>query len=202
MRRSWLLIRHGETDASARGEFRSRTESDLTSAGRAVAQQVGEELSILSPTAIFSSPARRAVDTARIAGFTPVIEPDLAEWDLGDLEGVGAEQFRRNHPGWSLFTDGPPDGSGESTAEVRGRAKRVIQRLDRDNERMTVVFSHGQFLRVLALTMVGLGLEVAPALSFGPGRTAFLTERAHGRVVAGWNLAPTGLAAAVQTGWC
>lgn len=201
MRRSWLLVRHGETDASARGEFRSRSESDLTPAGRTAARLVGQELTALDPGAVLSSPARRAVDTARLGGFEPTIQPDLAEWDLGDLEGLGAEKFRTDNPGWSLFTDGPPGGTGESTEDVQVRASRVIERLDRDEYALTVLFSHGQFLRVLALAFVGLDLGVAPRLAFGPGRTVFITERAHGRVVAGWNLAPNGLADAVRAGW-
>lgn len=200
-RRSWLLIRHGETYASARGEFRSFTESDLTAAGQASARLMGEQLAALSPAAVFSSPARRAIDTARLAGFSPTLDPDLAEWNLGDLEGLGAERFRRNHPGWSLFSHGPPDGSGESTTQVRARAERVAQCLEDESSETTVIFSHGQFLRVLALTMVGLDLDVAPRLSFGPGRTAFITERAHGRVFGGWNLPAVSLSTAVQAGW-
>ncbi len=66
---------------------------------------------------------------------------------------------------------------------------------------MTVVFSYGQFLRVLAMAMLGLNTEIGVAFVLGPGRTGFVVKREYGLVLAGLNLPRQGMAAAISSGW-
>ena len=74
------------------------------------------------------------------------IEPDLAEWDYGDYEGLHSLDIRKDRPGWSLFRDGCP--RGEVPAHVSDRADRLIARL-RTLDGYIALFSHGDFGRVL-----------------------------------------------------
>jgi broad specificity phosphatase PhoE len=60
---------------------------------------------------------------------------------------------RKKQPEWNLFRDGGP--RGESPAQVSERADRMVARL-RTLEGNIAVFSHGQFLRVMAARWIGL----------------------------------------------
>jgi broad specificity phosphatase PhoE len=199
--RSWLLIRHGETEASIKGEFRSYSQSPLTQTGREKAMRIGVDLASMKPGLVLSSPSERALDTARLAGFFPDVDPDLQEWNLGEMEGEVASEVRAANPGWSLFIDGPKGPTGESPTDAIRRARRMAERLRNSSESLTVVFSHGQFLRVLTCAMLDIGLDIAPMLALGPARSAFVVERAHGPALGGWNLPAGCLSTAVSSGW-
>jgi broad specificity phosphatase PhoE len=139
-----------------------------------------------------TSPLSRAAETAAAAGY-PEADRDerIIEWDLGSLEGVEAERFRSEHPNWNLFIDGPPDNSGESTAAVRKRARKVVDSVESDPRQMVVLVSHGQFLRALVTEFVGLPLAAGRALSLGPARAGLVTRRGSRWSMTGWNLLPT-----------
>jgi probable phosphoglycerate mutase len=86
------------------------------------------------------------------------IEPDLAEWNYGDYEGLRTVDIRKGRPGWNVFRDGCP--GGESPAQVSKRADRLIARL-RTLEGDLAIFSHGHFGRVIAVRWIELGIEQA-----------------------------------------
>lgn len=54
-------------------------------------------------------------------------EPNLAEWDDGDYEGLRTAEIHESHPQWSLWEDGSP--RGEMPADVGVRADQLIARL-------------------------------------------------------------------------
>src|SRR5947209_3232779 len=84
----WLL-RHGETEWSASGQHTGSTDIPLTEAGKEQARAMGKMLGDLSPALVLSSPRRRALDTAELAGLrVDETTEDLAEWDYGDYEGM------------------------------------------------------------------------------------------------------------------
>ena len=59
--------------------------------------------------AVLSSPRRRALVTAELAGLAVTrVEPELAEWDYGRYEGRTTAEIRRGRPGWDVWTDGCP----------------------------------------------------------------------------------------------
>src|SRR5246127_5331 len=122
-----LLLRHGETEWSLSGRHTGSTEVDLTENGRTQAKLAGgvlRGLNLVDPLVI-SSPRRRALDTAELAGLTvDEISPLLAEWDYGEYEGVTTEKIRETNPDWLVWTHGCP--GGESVAQVSERADRAI----------------------------------------------------------------------------
>jgi probable phosphoglycerate mutase len=89
------------------------------------------------------------------ASSGPDVEPDLAEWDYGDYEGLRSADICHHRPGWNLFRDGCPN--GESPAQVGTRADRLIARV-RIMEGDVALFSHGQFGAALAARWIGLGV--------------------------------------------
>lgn len=144
--------------------------------------------SLLAPvdfSLVLSSPRRRALRTAELAGHdAPVVDEDLVEWDYGDYEGITTEEIRRHVPGWTVWTH--PSPNGESAGDVSARLDRVVARV-RATSRRCLVFGHGHALR--ALTARWLGLPVTEGRLFRLD-TATVSVLAHERetpVIARWN---------------
>lgn len=143
-----ILLRHGETEWSAAGRHTGRTDIALTALGvrqaRAAARLLAD-LGLRDPL-VLSSPRRRALETARLAGLAPErVDEDLAEWDYGEYEGLTTAQIRVDAPDWTVFTQPCP--GGEHAEGVRRRADRVLAGLPA--ERDAVLVGHGHFSRVL-----------------------------------------------------
>jgi broad specificity phosphatase PhoE len=149
------FVRHGGTEWSLSGQHTGRTDIPLTPRGENEARALRPLLSTLTFSRVFTSPRIRARRTAELVGLEPnaEIEPDLAEWDYGEYEGLHTADIRKERPGWSVFRDGCP--GGEMLAQVSDRADRLLARLRllRGN---VALFSHGQFGRVLAARWIGL----------------------------------------------
>lgn len=148
-RQIWL-VRHGETEWSRTGKHTGHTDVPLTDAGRTQATAIGRRLAGHPFGLVLTSPLGRAADTAAIAGFADATpDPDLLEWDYGELEGRTTPEIREDMPGWTIW-DGPWPGA-ETVDEVGARVDRVLARcLDPSVQGDTLVFSHGHLLRILA----------------------------------------------------
>jgi broad specificity phosphatase PhoE len=80
-----LLLRHGETDANARGLLLGRSDPPLTDVGRAQARAMAE--SVPRPTVVISSPLRRALETAAAFGVPVQVDERWTELDYGAFDG-------------------------------------------------------------------------------------------------------------------
>ena len=153
-----LLLRHGETEWSRSGRHTGRTDLELLDIGRDQARLAAAALTELqlSDPVVISSPRRRALETAELAGLRVTdISPDLAEWDYGDYEGLTTREIRETVPGWTVWTHDCP--GGESAAQVSARADRAIAMALEHMETRDVVFvGHGHFSRSLLSRWVEL----------------------------------------------
>jgi broad specificity phosphatase PhoE len=143
-----VLVRHGETEWSKSGQHTGVTDLPLTDVGRQQAEGTGRLLAGRSFARVLVSPLSRATETARLAGYgdVAVVDPDLVEWNYGDLEGRTTTEIRETYPGWTVW-DGPIPG-GETIEQVAARTDRVIeQALAADGD--VALFGHGHCLRVL-----------------------------------------------------
>ncbi len=154
------LIRHGETEWALSGRHTGLTDISLTANGEEEARRLGRRLRQIAFAHVLTSPLKRARQTCALVGLdnVPVIEPDLAEWEYGDYEGMRSVDIRKDRPDWSIFRDGCPH--GEMPAAIGDRADRLIARLRR-LEAKVALFSHGQFGGVLAARWIGLPLVEA-----------------------------------------
>jgi probable phosphoglycerate mutase len=103
----FYFLRHGETEANVAGLITGTLDVDLTAQGRAQALGAAQTLAREPITAVYSSPLRRASDTAQPIAKAlrlPVkVIDELAERRRGELEGqprvmlsdqaLGAEDF-------------------------------------------------------------------------------------------------------------
>ena len=163
-----ILIRHGETDWNLERRIQGgNSDTQLNERGQRQAESLALRLKTEKIQAIYSSPLRRARDTARaIARYhqlTVGIEPSLKEIEVGELEGVSiaevgkhlSELLIKHKPGEEL----PRLPGGESVTEVQQRVWGTIQRLvDKHREGVLVVVGH--YFTVLTAICAALNLPL------------------------------------------
>jgi probable phosphoglycerate mutase len=173
-----ILVRHGETEWSLNGRHTGRTDLPLTAAGELRASRLRSLLGGVAFDHVLSSPLRRALETCALAGLRSgaVIDPDLQEWDYGDYEGLTTPEIRSRRPGWNVFQDGCP--GGESVAQVSLRADRLLARVGGLGGNVAL-FSHGQFLRVLASRWIGQPVGLGGHLALDTASISVLGYEHH-----------------------
>jgi broad specificity phosphatase PhoE len=154
--REIVLVRHGQTEWSASGRHTSFTDLDLTPEGERQSSQLGQLLARRAFAAVLSSPLKRALHTAELAGLTvTATDDDLLEWNYGAYEGRTTVEIRQERPGWSVWHDDSP--GGESAADVGTRADRVLDRVRTMLSSGDVALvGHAHMLRVLTARWLGL----------------------------------------------
>jgi len=182
------LVRHGPTEWSESGRHTGRTDVPLSDAGRAAAAALAPVLAGHHFDLVLASPASRALETARLAGFERCeIATDLREWDYGDLEGVTTAQIRQRGPEWADWTIWTgPGANGETINEVAARAARVIARADASSGDV-LLFGHGHQLRVLAALAVGLEPGAGARLALDAASVSVIGHEHESRVLRLWN---------------
>jgi ribonuclease H / adenosylcobalamin/alpha-ribazole phosphatase len=164
----FLLLRHGQTALSVQRRYSGRGNPELTDLGRqqaqAAARYLGERGGI---AAVFSSPLRRAYDTATAAAkalnLDVTVDDDLIETDFGSWEGLTfAEAAQRDpelHTRWLRDTSTQPPG-GESFDAA-------LERVCRARERISAMHQGATVLVVSHVTPIKMLLRMA--LDAGPG---------------------------------
>jgi probable phosphoglycerate mutase len=186
-----VLVRHGETEWSRAHRHTSVTDLPLTAEGERQATAVAAAMAGRRFEAVISSPRRRALRTAELAGLTvTTVDTGLVEWDYGEYEGLTTQEIRTTRPDWNLWTDGCP--GGEAPGQVAARVDAVLLRTALLLAHGDVALvGHGHSLRVLGARWVGL-----PALAGGLFRLDTATLSALGfereqQVILRWNASAT-----------
>ncbi len=185
------LVRHGQTEWSLSGQHTGRTDIPLTPRGEDEARALEASFRGLAFSHVLASPRQRARQTAALVGLgaAVAVEPDLAEWDYGDYEGLRSVEIRARRPGWSIVRDGCPN--GESPAQIAARADRLVGFLSALTGNVAV-FTHGHFGRCLAARWIGLDLTAVQNLLLGTacyGVLGYDPGHPENRVIAHWNIA-------------
>lgn len=185
--RQVVLVRHGETEWSRTRRHTSFTDLPLTEAGRREAEQLRPVLTRWTFTLVLGSPRQRALDTARLAGFGDrvEVEPDLAEWNYGDYEGLTTPEIRRSVPGWTVFSH--PSPGGETDRQVAARVDRVIART-RQAGGPVLLFAHAHVLRVLAARWLEQEARFGRHLLLHTGKISVLGEEHGTPAILSWNV--------------
>jgi broad specificity phosphatase PhoE len=180
------LCRHGETEWSRDGRHTSRTDLPLTPEGEGQARRLRSRLSGVAFDVVLTSPRRRSVDTAALAGFPEAaVEPAAEEWDYGEFEGMTTAAIREKVRGWTIWTHPVP--GGETADQVGDRADRVIDRVQREAETRALLFSHGHFLRVLAGRWIEQPPTAGARLVLDTGTVSVLGWERELRAIEHWN---------------
>jgi len=185
-----VVVRHGETEWSRDKKHTGRTDIELTPVGEQQARELAGPLSRIRPVLVLCSPSGRARRTAELAGLTDVvIEPDLAEWDYGDFEGLTTAEIRQSHPQWTIWTGDVP--GGEGIEQVAERADRVLGRISEALHPGDVIaVGHGHFNRIIAARWIDLPAVGGQRLWLDTGTLCVLGFEHDHRVIQRWNLPP------------
>ncbi|MEZ0233921.1 MAG: histidine phosphatase family protein [Actinomycetota bacterium] len=162
-----LLVRHGLTAQTGRVLYGQTRGIGLDDRGLAQAEQLALRLAPLRPTAIYSSPLERCVETvqplAAACRLTVVERDDLIEMHAGSWTGKPLARLRRTKS-WGDVQQRPEafrfPGGGESFEEARARAIGELQTIARRHRRgRVVVATHGDIVRVMLADLAGAPLE-------------------------------------------
>lgn len=173
-----LLVRHGLSSFNLEHRIQGRNDlSSLTEEGVKQALATGEALRDLSINAAYSSPLRRAHDTATAllaaqgGGLEASLDDDLREVDLAPWSGLLSSEVQERFPeAYRVWKQQPEqlqleraDGSSYAPIpELMEQARRFADRLlERHNPasvaaQTVLVVGHNAILRCLLLTLLGL----------------------------------------------
>lgn len=180
------LVRHGQTEWSRSGQHTSVTDLDLLDDGVRQAEALRDRLDPADFGLVLSSPRRRALRTAELAGFSDVeVDEDLAEWAYGDYEGRTSAEIREEVPDWRIWTHPVP--GGETQAEVMARLARVVRRVRGSGVERALVFGHGHSLRVLALSWLEFDISRGQSFPLETATVSVLGYEKESPAIRRWN---------------
>jgi len=176
-----LLARHGETDWNREGRFQGWADPPLNATGRAQAVDLSVELMAEELAAVYSSPLRRAYETAEVVaasrGLEPVTVDALREVDVGSWSGLSRAEIEQRFPEqyarWLDYGQGWED--GETYEQMVDRVVGALQELAeaRDGERILAV-THGGPMRAASAFADRVSYAEARRRSPVVGNTAVL----------------------------
>ena len=142
--RPFYYLRHGETQSNACRIIAGSLDVDLTQLGREQAIAAAQVLANEPITAIYTSPLRRARETAQpvaeILRLPINVLPAIAERNWGELEGKPRDTIIR----------GATPAGGESTEYFTRRVLAGLAQIDAD---VPLVVAHSGVFRVLCRTL-------------------------------------------------
>lgn len=188
------LVRHAE--CALGGRYVGRSDPPLSALGRAQAAALGRTLATEPFAAVYSSPLRRALDTARAIarhhGVAVEAMDALAELDFGAWEGLTYDEIARRDPDrLARWVEGPesvaPPG-GETLAALHERALDAVAAIRaRHPEDAVAVVSHGGPLRAVVCEALGTGPAGHWRVRVDPAGVSALDWRPEGATLARLN---------------
>ena len=161
------LARHGESDWNAANRFQGHSDRPLTQLGRQQAEALADELTAIAElSAIYTSPLRRALDTAAVVGARTGLEPirlrDLREVDVGAWAGLSRSEVEARFPAafrrWLDGGEGWEDGESYAAMSARVLAALLLA-ADAHRDEQILVVSHGGPIRAIQAAAAGLDVH-------------------------------------------
>ena len=198
-----ILVRHGETDWNKQRRIQGRTDVELNETGRKQGEALARALQLESVDAIYTSPLKRARETANlIARFhkAEVVALDgLREIDAGKIDGLTYEEIKSQYGDFlnkwlkDCTAVGPPGGSTlrelqdqvwSTFQEIMERRRQSKEDHHQQQEGVVVVVAHSFPIRLIickALELelskfwrLGLDLASICTLDFNPSNVVLL----------------------------
>ncbi len=129
------LIRHGKTVWNKENRFQGIRDIDLAPEGIKKAEELGKELENIHFDKVFSSPLKRAYQTAKLASqnrYEIIKDQALTEINFGAMEGQTYEDMEKSQSNFRYFFSAPEKfeaaEGGESLEHMCQRTKNFIQK--------------------------------------------------------------------------
>jgi broad specificity phosphatase PhoE len=186
------LVRHGATDANLRRPYVLQgrgIDLPLNATGIEQAKRTAGLLEKKQIAAVYSSPMRRALETARTiaarSGVEIALREALVECNVGRWEGLNWDSIREQFPeAYENFQSDPsrfPYLGGETYADVARRVVPVLEQLLEEHRgQCFVVVAHNIVNRVSVATFLGLDLARAKEIHQANGGVNVI-RRENGR---------------------
>ena len=165
-----ILVRHG---LPLRVELeRGRADPALSESGRNQARQVADWLAREPIDAIYTSPMRRAVETAAPLAQRRTMQPttrdDLAEYDRAASHYIPMEQLKaEDYAAWKAFVDGGYGDDFDMELFRRRVSAGMEAIIDRHRGERVAVFCHGGVVNVWASTVLGTPPRLFVDVAYG-----------------------------------
>lgn len=163
-----VLVRHGYTYWNEEKKYQGFADINLNPQGINEAKKVAKRLSVENFDRIYSSPLRRAMETAEIINenFNKKIHicECLKEINFGDWEGHTFEEIAHNYPDLSKeWVEKPADmrpPNGENFRDLQERAINVLHEIyDLNKGKNVLIVTHGGLISVLVCHILKIGLD-------------------------------------------
>ncbi len=163
-----FIVRHGQDVDNANNILNGLRDLDLTDLGREQAKEAAQKLKDKNIKIIYSSPLKRALETAQIMARTLgvkkiIVNNDLRERDFGVLTGKSLADIpkysKNNLPidGTVYFLDVK---KAENFPAAYERAKRALEKIvAKENGQNILIVTHGDFGKMLQAAYYGWGWE-------------------------------------------
>ncbi len=157
------MVRHGETDWNRDNRFQGHADPPLNDVGRRQARELAARIGMENVTVAYSSPLRRAHETATILASTLElqvhVDEGLREVDVGSWSGLTRSEVQARFPvgyqRWLEYGHGWDD--GETYDELGQRVVSCLRRLGTLHPRESVLaVTHGGPIRSALAASAGV----------------------------------------------
>ncbi|MDY6892259.1 MAG: histidine phosphatase family protein [Chloroflexota bacterium] len=161
----FILVRHGQTEWNRVERFRGRADLSLDETGLRQALAAALKLKDCDIAAIYSSPLKRARETASVIarqlGIPVTLEEGLIDIDFGSWQGLSpeeaAQQDKALYSKWLEYPHQVRFPQGESLEDVRQRVVAAVEHIAAEHSNRTVILvSHKVVCQTLLVAMLGL----------------------------------------------
>jgi len=160
------FLRHGQTSCSRDNMFcSSGMDPELTGAGQQMAEAFASAYRGTEWRAVYSSPLRRTVATARplceAIGAAPELRDGLKEIGYGRWEGLTVDdvnrEFHDDYLKWSADPAWNAPSGGELAISIASRALQVVEEIrQRHAGGNVLVVSHKATIRIVLCSLLGI----------------------------------------------
>jgi probable phosphoglycerate mutase len=159
------FLRHGQTTCSRDNAFCGSIDPDLTADGQAMAEAFAAAYRSFPWAAVYASPMRRTLATARplceAASLEVQRRDGLKEINYGQWEGKSVEEVSRAfHDDYIRWTADPawyPPTGGERAVTIATRAMQVVEEIkQRHADGNVLVVSHKATIRIMLCSLLGI----------------------------------------------
>ena len=159
------LVRHGQTEWNRELRFRGRADIPLNENGHKQASAIADTLKDKGISAIYTSPLRRSIETARPVGVVFHIETTtvqgLIDINYGEWEGLAYDEVRQRYATLYREWEERPNlvtfPNGESLDDVRGRAFSAFTEIvEKNSGKSILIIPHRVINKVLLCALLGL----------------------------------------------
>ena len=159
-----VLVRHGEPEEGIHGRCYGRLDVGLSARGREQVRRTRRLLSGVPLATVYSSPRRRALESARLLAAPRArvaVDERLREIDFGIFEGLAYDDIARRFPEkYEEWMKRPTDVAfpgGDTFAAMAARVRDAVDDLRRTHTgQVILVVSHGGVNRIALATALDL----------------------------------------------